>query len=133
MFGVVLWSSHEDLSAVIWCEDHQDLAILRQSAITPDLAQMPEAGDLVSFDIKEENGVREAWNTVVVAPDHFVGLPGELKRAGGAAMDAVMNNMASDSVATDQKRGQVVPFPNAATLRPADRNAEPIPLTGTGR
>lgn len=138
MFGVVLWSSNEDLSAVIWCEDHQDLAIWRRSAAAADNQPMPEAGDLVSFDVAEKNGVREASNTVLVASDHFSGLPYDLKNAATSqavpSRDARMTSISSTAVTealTDV--AEVVPFPAYLAARRDADHLDRAPRTGTDR
>lgn len=67
MFGVVLWSDTEDRKAVIWCEDHGDLAFYS----TTDEAELPDvvldAGDLVQFDMTMDRHLRFAHNPRLVS------------------------------------------------------------------
>lgn len=64
MFGVVLWSDVQDEKAVIWCEDHGDLAFYRKpkSGCAVDL----DAGDLVQFDLSLDEHLRLAHNPKLV-------------------------------------------------------------------
>ncbi|OWU83508.1 hypothetical protein ATO6_18290 [Oceanicola sp. 22II-s10i] len=79
MFGVVLWSDRRDDRAVIWCEDHGDLAYFnaREDALdaTPEL----DPGDLVQFDVTETGRLRRARNPRLVAEDQYPTLAGDLK------------------------------------------------------
>lgn len=83
MFGVVLWSDTQENKAVIWCEDHGDLAFYRQ----PDQGDqgedvMLDAGDWVQFDVTMERHMRYAHNPRLVAEGVFSDLAESL---GGAA------------------------------------------------
>jgi hypothetical protein len=60
MFGVVLWSDRQDQKAVIWCEDHGDLAFYRQSDSVD--AVPLDAGDWVQFDLQVDRDVRRVYN-----------------------------------------------------------------------
>ena len=51
MIGIVLWSDTRDSKAVIWCEDHGELAYYRRPAHGAHVFM--DAGDLVQFDVKE--------------------------------------------------------------------------------
>ena len=54
MLGVVLWSSPGRKKAVVWCEDQQSLAYLRDhSALDPGGA-WPTAGDIVEVEFATE-------------------------------------------------------------------------------
>ncbi len=73
MYGVVLWSDRVDRKAVIWCEDHGDLAYYNgalDGAVMPDI----DAGDMVQFELRQEARVRRASNPRLVANQHFAGL-----------------------------------------------------------
>lgn len=96
MYGVVLWADECDSKAVIWCEDHGNLAYY--SAAEQNLHQgvALDAGDLIQFDLKEDRDVRRARN---------------LQRVDvGYAPDIVDTLKASPK----EPRGTVVPFPGAA-------------------
>lgn len=78
MFGVVLWSDVKDRKAVIWCEDHGDLAFYRQRQ--EDSGVGLDAGDWVQFDLTVERHLRFAHNPRLVAegmvPDLSAGMAG---------------------------------------------------------
>ena len=54
MLGVVLWSSAIRERAVIWCEDQQALAYLRDAAAITSDGNWPEAGDIVEIEVATE-------------------------------------------------------------------------------
>lgn len=68
MYGVVLWSDEATGKAVIWCEDHGDLAFVRETRPASDIHL--GAGDLVEFDLTTERRYRYADNPILVQ-DHF--------------------------------------------------------------
>lgn len=84
MYGVVLWSDHRQNRAVIWCEDHGDLAYYdgEISGSCEDLGFDP--GDLVRFDVSEGRRMRIASNPQVVASDQYPNLAGDLRREGAS-------------------------------------------------
>jgi hypothetical protein len=67
MLGVVLWSDAEDQKAVIWCEDHGDLAFYSttETALSSDVGF--DAGDLVQFDVTMDRHLRYAHNPRLVS------------------------------------------------------------------
>ncbi|MEC3862197.1 hypothetical protein VK792_12960 [Mesobacterium sp. TK19101] len=71
MYGVVLWSDESERKAVIWCEDHGELAYFSandQSA----LSGMPlDAGDLIQFDVRTERDLRRARNLRLVGERQY--------------------------------------------------------------
>lgn len=79
MLGVVLWSDASDKKAVIWCEDHGDLAFVNASETVLDQDDFFDAGDLVQFDMKMKDSTRRACNTRLVAEQAGAGLPKALK------------------------------------------------------
>jgi len=63
MYGVVLWSDPAVSTAVIWCEDHGDLAFYKSPEvqhIKP--AFFLDAGDYVEFEVEVEDDMRKAVN-----------------------------------------------------------------------
>ena len=58
MIGVILWSDPANEKAVIWCEDHGDLAFLSrvECAALPD--DFFDVGDIVDFEVVTERNVR---------------------------------------------------------------------------
>ncbi|WP_439141260.1 hypothetical protein [Planktotalea sp.] len=62
MLGVVIWTDAEDSKAIIWCEDHGELAFLSQHARVELGAQRIDQGDLIQFDLEEHRNLRMAHN-----------------------------------------------------------------------
>ena len=60
MFGVVLWSDEDQDKAVIWCEDHGDLAFYRKPENHTRIQL--DAGDWVQFDMTMDRHLRFAHN-----------------------------------------------------------------------
>ncbi|MBE1282389.1 MAG: hypothetical protein GJ676_03665 [Rhodobacteraceae bacterium] len=83
MFGVVLWSDIDERKAVIWCEDHGDLAFYNQPDDAGNLAL--DAGDWVQFDLTMEQHMRYAHNPRLVSEGAYSGLAGALGEAGHSA------------------------------------------------
>lgn len=81
MYGVVLWSDRKRNRAVIWCEDHRNLAFFRQDSDDGGESGQFVPGDLVEFDLREENNLRLAVDPCIVAPHEFPSLAGDLKSA----------------------------------------------------
>ena len=82
MYGVVLWSDHGQNRAVIWCEDHGDLAYYDGDLAGSCGNAGFETGDLVRFDVSEGRRMRIASNPQVVASDEYPSLAGDLRREG---------------------------------------------------
>ncbi|WP_375690954.1 hypothetical protein [Pseudooceanicola sp. LIPI14-2-Ac024] len=78
MFGVVLWSDDAESKAVIWCEDHGDLAYY-DAYTHPGAAPALTAGDLVRFEVEEGGQRRLVRNPALVAGRHYPSLVGRLK------------------------------------------------------
>ena len=93
MYGVVLWADECDSKAVIWCEDHGNLAYY--SAAEQNLHQgvALDAGDLIQFDLKEDRDVRRARN---------------LQRVDVGYAPDIANSL---KTMPKQESGTVVPFP----------------------
>ncbi|WP_322865534.1 hypothetical protein U5922_004565 [Aquicoccus sp. G2-2] len=84
MYGVVLWSDKEDHKAVIWCEDHGDLAYYSASGESAFDGVSLDAGDLVLFNLSEGKNVRVATNPQLVAQQQFSGLADSICGADSA-------------------------------------------------
>ena len=59
MIGVILWSDSVAEKAVIWCEDHGDLAFLSRDACATLPDRFFDVGDMVEFDVFTENKIRK--------------------------------------------------------------------------
>jgi hypothetical protein len=79
MFGVVLWSDAVERKAVIWCEDHGDLAFYRSSDDMKTVSM--DAGDWVEFDLSMQSSMRFAHNPRLIAEGVFPELPDSLESA----------------------------------------------------
>lgn len=105
MFGVVLWADPVDRKAVIWCEDHGDLAYFKGSLHEGDFPEI-DSGDLVQFELQRERSVRLALNPRLVAEGQFPSLADSLYKPAPVA---------SPIAAKSDLSGQVVSF--AAAIR----------------
>ena len=74
MYGVVLWSSPARKIAVIWCEDHGDLAFYVGTDNTERVAF--DAGDLVFFNMTVEKHRGYAHNPRLVSDGPYDGIDG---------------------------------------------------------
>lgn len=105
MFGVVLWSSQSEGKAVIWCEDHGDLAFYNaDSDAHHDAILGFDAGDLVQFELSQEKYMRRASNARLVKEGQFPGLPDDLLGAGTPTPKPSQTGHARPAY------GQVIPF-----------------------
>lgn len=84
MFGVVLWCDEEDHKAVIWCEDHGDLAFYQSSSDAQNVSM--DAGDWVEFDLTMDRNMRFAHNPRLIAEGVFPELPESLETTGAAQL-----------------------------------------------
>ena len=117
MFGAVLWSAASSERAVIWCEDHADLAFFAaECSCKPQL----EAGDLVSFTITEQRSLRVAQDVEVVAAEEYPFLANGLSHAREA------KRVSSHFVKDCSVKSNVVPFvvPNTPSALPICANVE---------
>ncbi len=81
MFGVVLWSDGTDRKAVIWCEDHGELAYYSACKNTCDARLTLEPGDLVQFEVAEVGHMRRVTNPRLVAEKQYPSLAEGLSEA----------------------------------------------------
>lgn len=79
MLGVVLWSDNEDNKAVIWCEDHGDLAFFNGGDTAQFDAVDLDAGDLVHFELQQEKHLRYAHNPRRIETGAYEGLAEQLQ------------------------------------------------------
>lgn len=106
MFGVVLWSDNLDNKAVIWCEDHGDLAFFNGGTEIPFELPDLDPGDLVQFDLKQDRNLRYARNPRRVAQGQYEPLAEVL---GGSTQIRVEPPIAPVRFAESDRK--VVPFP----------------------
>ena len=72
MYGVVLWSDPAVATAVIWCEDHGDLAFYK----VPEIPRIQpgfflDAGDYVEFEIEVVDDMRKVVNARSVDAGYY--------------------------------------------------------------
>lgn len=82
MLGVVLWADVDDRKAVIWCEDHGNLAYYTAAEQTLHEGIDLDAGDLIQFDLREERDIRRARNLRRVDAGHAPSLARDLRGSG---------------------------------------------------
>ena len=108
MIGVILWSDPTEKKAVIWCEDHGDLAFMSQ----PDVFGLSDAfvdvGDVVEFDLRTKRTTRQVENVKILSEARAAPLVNELR----IAQPEVSNHV--------QQTAEVIPFRlDAPVRRPA--------------
>ena len=79
MYGVVLWSDQAEQKAVIWCEDHGDLAYYGGSASSLFDGPVLDAGDLIEFQLLESATLRLVRNPELIAEQHAPEIAERLK------------------------------------------------------
>ena len=99
MYGVVLWSDLKDQKAVIWCEDHGDLAFYSAQGDSALDGEMFDAGDLVHFQLTEGAELRLATNPRVIAGQQYHDLAETLLAKSEQAPDGA-----------DHQSGEVIAF-----------------------
>lgn len=122
MYGVVLWSNSSEDKAVIWCEDHGELAYYRQTERETRVTL--DAGDWVQFDVTMERHMRYAHNPRLVAEGLFDGLAQSL-----VGSEANIAGPARPPCAAAATGGEVICFPVVHDRR---RHAAP-PAAGPWR
>ena len=78
MCGVVLWADKAENSAIIWCEDHGDLAFYRSNDSTALTGVTLDAGDLVEFEVTDTQKLRFAKEPRLLARNRMPALADEL-------------------------------------------------------
>lgn len=80
MLGVVLWSDAQAKKAVIWCEDHGDLAFYGGDTSVFEGCAL-DAGDLVEFQLKEGSTMRLVQNPALISEEFAPALADRLRTA----------------------------------------------------
>ena len=91
MYGVVLWADQTDNQAVVWCEDHGDLAYWHDNGSPHYDGPCLDAGDLIQFDLMQDRNLRFVRNPERVMQQQFAGLAGRLASARGGAPRAAQS------------------------------------------
>ncbi|MCR9125329.1 MAG: hypothetical protein NXH82_04315 [Rhodobacteraceae bacterium] len=78
MLGVVLWTDPDKHSAVIWCDDHGDLAFYGlPSGVSGPVIPLRQ-GDMLEFDVVVERGLRFARQPSLVSQAVYPNLADQL-------------------------------------------------------
>lgn len=94
MLGVVLWSDNSAKKAIVWCEDHGDLAYIGVSKSEDTTAADFAEGDLIRFELTNDGKIRHAVN------------PRRIARHACAPIEGVVDLVGSiDRETTAQKTG----------------------------
>lgn len=115
MFGVVLWSDAQAQSAVIWCEDHGDLAFYKRGERAG--SEAFDAGDWVQFDVTLESEQRFAVNPRLVAEGLYPELADRLSEVSPTATPTASPTGASlprrrrePAIVSPRRIADVIPF-----------------------
>jgi len=103
MYGVVLWSDVDDRKAVIWCEDHGDLAFYSGQDEAAMNGPNLDTGDLVHFQVSEGQKMRLASNPRLIAESQFPKIAEQLRGSSNAPLP-------STRPARRASKGNVVAF-----------------------
>lgn len=79
MTGVVLWANEGHSSAVVWCDDHGDLAYFSSGDSLHDGVTL-DAGDLIAFEVAQDRDVRRVNNPRPLDRGHAPHLAVDLAR-----------------------------------------------------
>ncbi|UYV38851.1 hypothetical protein N4R57_07440 [Rhodobacteraceae bacterium D3-12] len=82
MYGVVLWSDKKDQKAVIWCEDHGDLAFYSASRESVFDGLTLDTGDFIEFELAGDQDLRVVRAPQLIAQNQYLGLADNLKSKG---------------------------------------------------
>lgn len=83
MYGVVIWTDTAGDRAIIWCEDHGELAHFRAERRSFG-SHAFDAGDLLRFELGGTRSLRRALNPELVCAAHSPDLAERLSEAEGA-------------------------------------------------
>ena len=108
MFGVVLWSDVRDQKAVIWCEDHGDLAFYRNDSEACEIEM--DAGDWVQFDMKMDKNQRKAHNPRLVCEGVYPDLADSLCAAPTQNIQRYSQQTNQHPRASERKTAQIIPL-----------------------
>lgn len=121
MLGVVLWSDSTDKKAVIWCEDHGELAYFDGKGSSIFEGASLDAGDLVQFEMQQENQRRLAHNMRRVQQGAYAGLTERLVEAAAPQKEPVPQ---ADRRSGGFSAAKIIPF---SRRRSARRSGEFLP------
>lgn len=112
MLGVVIWSAEAESKAIIWCEDHGELAFLGQTPHSTVSAERFREGDLIQFDLTELDNLRFARNPKRIAQHYCSDLGSVLENAR-----AVKNTITVQKKDRTQGCSALIDFDQAKQMR----------------
>lgn len=121
MFGAVLWSDRSKNRALIWCEDHGNLAYFDGRDACAQSCSDFEEGDLVTFKVHDGNGMRVASDVQVVSSEEYPFLAHGLRDA------APPDDLPVPETARNPDR-KIVPF-TPGVKAPEPEPARPVPAS----
>ena len=95
MLGVVIWSAEVESKAIIWCEDHGELAFLGQAPHKAASSERFDEGDLIQFDVTELDNLRLARNPRRIAQHYCSDLGDVVNTASKLRVDIGESNARS--------------------------------------
>lgn len=120
MFGVVLWSNEQARKAVIWCEDHGDLAYYRTQDNDNSVALTP--GDWVEFDVVLSGTQRIAYAPTLINGGSFENLSERLVSFARTASKG--RPSLTDKTPPVSEMGKIEPFRVPGNANGAGTNAD---------
>lgn len=124
MIGVVLWSDSTKNRAVIWCEDHGDLAFYRTDS---DDSPRLQDGDCVVFDVELDGDLRHAKDLTLLEEETHPSLAAylvERDRISAKILENIDGIRQPEEETADPVEstatGELIPFP---ARRRTKRNA----------
>ena len=112
MYGAVLWSDRCNGRALIWCEDHGNLAFFNGDEDRSSEVLNFEEGDLVSFKVRDGRGMRLAYEVEVVCADEYPTLAAGLRDAAQGPEEVEVTSPISNDA-----QSKIVPFDPAGKKR----------------
>jgi hypothetical protein len=97
MLGVVIWTDADDSKAIIWCEDHGELAFLSQPAKVESGAEKLDQGDLIQFDLEEHRNLRMAHNPRKIEQQYCSDIKAVMESAVKVQAEAMPNLLPKNS------------------------------------
>ncbi|MBV1896151.1 MAG: hypothetical protein KUG70_06810 [Rhodobacteraceae bacterium] len=113
MYGVILWCDAQENKAVIWCEDHGDLAFYRKTELEVDLTL--DAGDWVQFEVTTERHLNIAHNPRLISQGVAVDLASVLTSAAST----------NDQLVHSRTSAEIIPFAPMQNSQIGETNPRP--------
>ncbi len=92
MYGVVLWLDKKAQKAVIWCEDHGDVAIADGAQCKSEIFDTGDTGDLVFVAFRDAHPLRICTQLQLIQKRVCVDLQDRLKTCANTAVRVGKNS-----------------------------------------